>query len=728
MQYAELHCKTNFSFLEGASHARELVERAKALGYVALAVTDRNSLAGIVRAHGAAKDHQLSLVIGAEIHLQDGPPLVVWPTDRAAYGRLCRLLTVGRRRAPKGECHLTFDDLAMHADGLLAGVIPAERWLFPEQAGDAPTSRKTPDDAVAFLGQFRELFGTRGYLLAELFKGPDDEKRLQRLAAMAKNSRLPLVAAGDIHYHIAARMPLHDVLTCIRHGTTIDQAEGLLFPNAQRHLQSIDQIAARFARYPDAVRRTVDIASQCRFSLDELRFEYPTELAPSGYTPMEYLRYLAWKGAGRRYPDGVPEKICKLLDHELTLIAELKYEAFFLTNWDLVRFARSRGILCQGRGAAANSCVCYCIGVTSVDPSQTDLLFERFVSKERDEAPDIDIDFEHERREEVLQYIYEKYGRDRAGLTAVVVTYRSRSAMRDVGKAIGLSLDAVDNLAKQVETFHFESRLGQRMQEVGLNPDSEVGRRFVHLVSELEGFPRHLSQHVGGMVITRGPLCELSPIENAAMEGRTVIEWDKDDLDELGILKVDCLCLGMLTAIRKCFDLIAAHHGHDWTLATIPPDDLQVYEAIQHADTIGVFQIESRAQMSMLPRLKPRCWYDLVIEVAIVRPGPIQGNMVHPYLRRAQRRGTSYLPQRSHSGSAGEDSWRTPLPGAGHAISCRRGRFYTRGSRSIKACNGSMATPRNHRAISYQTAKWNARSWAQRGIRRTSLSSNQGFW
>ncbi|OHB85063.1 MAG: hypothetical protein A2V98_25690 [Planctomycetes bacterium RBG_16_64_12] len=458
---------------------------------------------------------------------------------------------------------------------------------------------------------------------------------------------------------------MHDVLVAVRHGTTVDEARGHLFSNAERHLKTPEEMAAAFARAPEAVRRTVEIADCCTFSLDELRYEYPEELAPRGEKPIEYLTRLAWAGARKRYPEGIPEKVRRLLEHELRLIEELRYEAYFLTVWDLVWFARRRGILCQGRGSAANSAVCYCLGVTAVDPDRVDLLFERFVSRERNEAPDIDVDFEHERREEVLQYVYEKYGRDRAGMTAEVITYRPRSAVRDVGKALGLSLDRVDRLAKGIEHFHgpekgdrsnlperpdqpsvgarccaqigpvpFSSMLDERCREAGIDPETPVGRQLVEMVGQLVGFPRHLSQHTGGMVITRTPLCELVPIENAAMPDRTVIQWNKDDLDELGILKVDCLALGMLTAIRKCFDLVQKHYGRKLTLADTPEGDEDVYAMIRRADTMGVFQIESRAQMSMLPRLKPRCFYDLVIEVAIVRPGPIQGNMVHPYLRR----------------------------------------------------------------------------------------------
>jgi len=689
MFYAELHAKTNFSFLEGASHPDELVRRAAELGYRALAITDRSSLAGVVRAHVAAKELGLKLVIGAEVTPDDAPPAVLWATDRAAYGRLASLITRGRRRAEKGQCRLTFEDLAEHAEGLIAGVVGRSEVGSRKSEGKncklqidncklrigawrdqsnlqlsicnsqfAIPPRPTPL-ATRPLHQYREVFGDRCYLLAELHRGPDDEGERERLAELVCRSGVPLAAAGDVHYHVPERKALHDVLVAIRHGTTVAGAAEHLFPNAQRYLKTPEEMAASFARVPEAVQRTVEIADRCTFSLDELRYEYPEELAPRGEKPIEHLARLTWAGARERYPQGIPEKVRRLLEHELRLIEELRYEAYFLTVWDLVRFARRRGILCQGRGSAANSAVCYALGVTAVDPDRIDLLFERFVSRERDEAPDIDVDFEHERREEVLQYLYEKYGRDRAGMTAEVITYRPRSAVRDVGKALGLSLDRVDRLAKRIERFHgggkgdrrllperpegcfaqkapvpFSADLAERCREAGIDPESPVGRRLVNLVDELVGFPRHLSQHTGGMVITRGRLCELVPIENAAMDGRTVIQWNKDDLDGLGILKVDCLALGMLTAIRKCFDMVRKHYGRELTLANVPEGDPEVYAMIRRADTMGVFQIESRAQISMLPRLKPRSFYDLVIEVAIVRPGPIQGNMVHPYLRR----------------------------------------------------------------------------------------------
>ena len=669
IMYSELHCKTNYSFLNGAAHADELVNRAIELGYHALAITDENTLAGVVRAYAAARSTSLKLIIGAEVLLNDSLAVILWATDRKAYGNLSRLITVGRRRAPKGECWLSFDDLANHHEGLLAGVIPYlqgdrsrtehidnEHISFPWYQGGlwccdsysdripdfANSQNNSPalppwlsyDQTLTELNRFRELLGDRAYLMAALYQGVDDQWRINQLSQLSNASLLPLVASGDVLYHVPARLPLHDCLTATRHHTTVAQAGDLLLPNAQRHLKSVDRIQHLFAKLPDAVSRTREIADRCQFRMDDLRYEYPEELAPAGKTPMQHLIDLTGVGAANRYPQGVPNKVQQQIDHELKLIDELRYEAYFLTVWDLVRFARDRGILCQGRGSAANSAVCYCLGVTSVDPSTTDLLFERFISKERDEAPDIDVDFEHERREEVLQYLYQKYGRDRAGLAATVVTYRTRSAVRDIGKALGLSLDRIDALAKHVEGYGNETNLASKMNDVGIDPESEVGYQMNYLVQDLLGFPRHLSQHVGGMVITQGKLDELVPIENAAMDDRTVIQWDKDDLEELGLLKVDCLCLGMLSAIRKCFHMVERHWGRYCTLANLPREDPIVYDMICDADTIGVFQIESRGQMSMLPRLRPRCWYDLVIEVAIVRPGPIQGNMVHPFLRR----------------------------------------------------------------------------------------------
>ncbi len=582
-----------------------------------MAVTDRNSLAGAVRAHVAAKENRLKLVVGAEITLVDASPILLWAMNRQGYGRLCRLLTRGRRQAPKGECRLAFADVAEHASGLLVGQLLGQAVSLSSE-----------------LERWREVFPDRTYAVAELHRGLCDGRRLGEWQRTALALRVPMVAAGDVHYHDARRRYLQDVLTAIRLKTTVAELGTARFPNGERRLRAIDELSPLFAQCPSAVSHTAEVADRCTFSLDELRYEYPEELCPAGETPTSHLARLTWAGALERYPDGVPIKVSQLIERELAIIEELNYAAYFLTVWDLVRFARDREILCQGRGSAANSAVCYCLGVTAVDPDRIDVLFERFISKDRDEAPDIDIDFEHQRREEVIQYIYEKYGRERSGMTAELITYRPRSAVRDVGKALGLSLDRLDALAGAIGHASEGDELLLRLSESGLDPASRLGRQLIHLVGQILGFPRHLSQHVGGMVLTNRPLCEIVPIENASMPGRTVVEWDKDDLDALGILKVDCLALGMLSAIRRALDLIKEHTSQSLTLATIPAEDPVVYDMIQRADTVGVFQIESRAQMSMLPRLKPTKFYDLVVEVAIVRPGPIQGKMVHPYLRR----------------------------------------------------------------------------------------------
>lgn len=630
--YAELHCRTNYSFLEGASHADELAARAAELGLSAIAVTDRNSLAGIVRAHVAAKEAGLKLLIGAEIVPLDGPAVVLLASNRDAYGRLSKLVTTGRRHAPKGECRLNVADILDHAEGLLCCVPLSqearcryERTYVPGSSHDVSTDR---------LQTFKEAFGDRCYGLAELHHGANDHAQLGRWRTLCQRLKTPLVAANDVHYHIARRRALHDVVTAIRNSTSLQSLGHEVFPNGERHLKSGQQLLPVFGGDASLIARSVEVADRCTFSLDELRYEYPEELVPDGVTPIQHLTELTWLGAAQRYPNGIPTKVRNLIQHELTLIEELHYEAYFLTVYDLVRFARDRKILCQGRGSAANSVVCYCLEVTSVDPSRIDVLFERFVSRERNEAPDIDVDFEHERREEVLQYLFDRYGRDRAGMTGAVITYRPRSAIRDIGKALALSNDRIDKLANQMEHVDHKEQFPERMREGGIDPESLLGRRMLELLNSLLTFPRHLSQHSGGMVMARGLLSELVPIENASMPGRTVIQWDKDDLDALGLLKVDCLSLGMLSCIRRAFDLIQLHHGKALTLANVPSEDPAIYDMISAADTIGVFQIESRAQMSMLPRLRPRCFYDLVIEVAIVRPGPIQGDMVHPYLRR----------------------------------------------------------------------------------------------
>jgi error-prone DNA polymerase len=617
--YAELQVTSNFSFLRGASHPEELAATAAALGHRAFAVTDRNSLAGIVRAHKAAKAVGICFIPGCRLDLRDGMSLLCLPTDRAAYGRLARLLTIGKRRAAKGECHLDYADVAAHGAGQIFLALPPDAL----------------DDAFrGFLMRLAADFPGRAYLAAQhLYRG-DDAKRLHRLAGLAAAHRLKLVATNDVLYHVPERRVLQDVVTCIREGCTIAEAGFRLNANAERHMKPEAEMRRLFRDYGEAVARTCEIAESCRFSLDELRYEYPDEIVPEGRTPQEQLAHLAWQGAAWRYPEGVPDTVRERIAHELRLIDELHYAPYFLTVHDIVRFARERGILCQGRGSAANSAVCYCLGVTAVDPTRIDLLFERFISAERNEPPDIDVDFEHERREEVIQYIYEKYGRDRAGIAATVICYRSRGAIREVGKVLGLSQDVTAALAGFVWGWSVEGLREDQVRALGLDPADPTLRRALALAAALIGFPRHLSQHVGGFVITRGPLAELVPIENAAMEDRTVIEWDKDDIDALGILKIDVLALGMLTCIRKAFALIERHYGQIYTLATIPAEDPAVYDMLCRADSIGVFQVESRAQMTMLPRLQPRRFYDLVIEVAIVRPGPIQGDMVHPYLRR----------------------------------------------------------------------------------------------
>jgi error-prone DNA polymerase len=637
--YAELQVATNFSFLRGASHADELAARAAELGLAALAVTDRNTLAGVVRAHVAAKGAGIRLVVGARLDFADGSSVLAYPTDRAAYGRLSRLISTGARRAPKGECRLALDDLLEGGEGLLVVALPGEDGAGAVGGGGKAhrsiVARPRPVPMHAFLGRLRESFGKRCRLaLHHLYRG-DDARRLARLSALARRVGLATVATNDVHMHAPERRPLADVLACVREGCTIAEAGFRLHANAERHLKAPAEMARLFADYPEAIAATLDVLAEARFSLDELRYEYPDEVAPDGLSPDAYLRRLAFEGAEARYGGAVPERVRALLEHELALIARLGYAPYFLTVHDLVGFARGRGILCQGRGSAANSAVCYCLGITAVDPDTFDLLFERFVSAERNEPPDIDVDFEHERREEVIQYVYGKYGRERAGIAATVIRWRGRSAIRDVGKAMGLSEDAVAALSATLAGRWREAPFpDEDVRAAGLDPADPNLARAVHLARELMGFPRHLSQHVGGFVITRGRLDEVVPVTNAAMAERTVVEWDKDDLDALGILKVDVLALGMLTCIRKAFDLVRRAGGPALELATVPAGDPEVYDMLCRGDSLGVFQVESRAQMAMLPRLKPRSFYDLVIEVAIVRPGPIQGDMVHPYLRR----------------------------------------------------------------------------------------------
>ncbi|MDX1434588.1 MAG: error-prone DNA polymerase, partial [Gammaproteobacteria bacterium] len=619
--YAELHALSNFSFLRGASHPEELVLRAAQLGYAALAITDECSFAGVVRAHTAARSCDLPLIVGTEVSLADGPRLTLLATDRAAYGRLSRLVTRGRRAADKGSYRLTRADVEEEG---LTGCLAL--WL-------AGAGR--PEEECLEHGRWLiERFPDRAWLAAERLCGAVDRLHLDHLIRLGERTGLPLTAAGDVHMHARSRRALQDTLTAVRLGCTVAEVGLELYTNGERHLRGRRRLAQLYPRA--LLEESVAIAERCRFSLDELRYEYPEELVPAGLTPAGHLRRLTEEGIRTRWPGGIPAALRRQIEHELALIAELAYEPYFLTVHDVVRFARGRGILCQGRGSAANSAVCFCLGITEVDPARMSMLFERFISRERNEPPDIDVDFEHERREEVIQYIYAKYGRHRAAIAATVITYQPRSAVRDVGKALGLEPGQVDRLAKSLAWWDGERVLRERFGELGFDARSPVLRRLATLVESLVGFPRHLSQHTGGFVIARDDLSALVPIENAAMAERTVIQWDKDDLESLGLLKVDVLALGMLSAIHKSFDLIAAWRGRALTMATVPAEDPAVYEMIQHADTVGVFQIESRAQMAMLPRMKPACFYDLVIEVAIVRPGPIQGGMVHPYLRRRQ--------------------------------------------------------------------------------------------
>ncbi|WP_223554637.1 error-prone DNA polymerase [Pseudomonas sp. BF-R-01] len=624
IDYAELHCLSNFSFQRGASSALELFQRAKKLGYQALAITDECTLAGIVRAWQAAKSVELPLIIGSEVRIENGPKLVLLVESLEGYQNLCRLITRARRRSQKGRYQVLREDFSAPLPGLLALWVP-----------DAPDDFQTGH-------WLKQAFAERLWLAVQLHRGQDDTGRLSALMTLARELRIPAVASGDVHMHTRGRRALQDTMTAIRHHLPVAEAGLRLHPNGERHLRSLDVLQSI---YPQALLdETLTIARRCTFDLGQLRYQYPRELVPEGQTASSWLRHLTEEGITWRWPKGPQAKVLKQIDKELELIAELGYESYFLTVHDIVRFAREQKILCQGRGSAANSAVCYALGITEIDPDRTTLLFERFLSKERNEPPDIDVDFEHERREEVLQYVFQRYGRTRAALTAVVSTYHAAGAVRDVAKALGLPPDQINALADCCGHWSDETPPVERLHEGGFDPESPVLRRVLSLTGQLIGFPRHLSQHPGGFVISEQPLDSLVPVENAAMAERTIIQWDKDDLDAVGLLKVDILALGMLSAIRRCFDLLRRHRNLDLSLATIPSEDPQTYDMIGHADTIGVFQIESRAQMSMLPRLKPRKFYDLVIEVAIVRPGPIQGGMVHPYLRRRNKQEPETYP------------------------------------------------------------------------------------
>jgi error-prone DNA polymerase len=628
MNYAELQVTTHFSFLRGASSAEELFSAAALLGIKALGVVDRNSLAGVVRAHEAAKVTGVRLIVGCRLDLQGGTSLLVYPTDRAAYGRLCRLLTLGKSRAGKGACHIDWPDVEAWREGLLAILLP------DDVKGELPTE----------LGRLRRIFGDRAYCAMTRRFLPDEASRLRTIANAAAAARVATVATNDVLYHCASQRMLQDVLTCIRLRTTIDNAGFQLERHADRFLKAPDEMLRLFPAYEAAVRRTWEIAARCRFSLDQLTYSYPTEVLEDGLTAQERLEKLTWEGAAKRYPEGLPDNVATQLRHELNLIERMEYAPYFLTVESIVHFARSKAILCQGRGSAANSAVCYVLGITAIDPVRQGLLFERFVSEQRGEPPDIDVDFEHERREEVIQWIYETYGRTRSAITAVVSRYRSRGAVREVGKALGLPEDVTASLAGMIWGWSTEGVAEREAKELNLNLEDRRLKLTLDLARQIINTPRHLSQHPGGFVLTLDRLDELVPLEPAAMDDRQVIEWDKDDIDALKFMKVDVLGLGMLGCMRRALNLLEKSKGTRLDLATIPPEDPATYAMIRKADTTGVFQIESRAQMAMLPRLKPKTFYDLVIEVAIVRPGPIQGDMVHPYIRRREGKEPVHFP------------------------------------------------------------------------------------
>jgi error-prone DNA polymerase len=618
--YVELGVATPFSFLRGASDAIELVLAALNLGFDAIGVADRNTLSGVVRMHSACEGAGLKPLIGCRLDLKDAPSLLAYPIDRDGYGRLSRLLSLGKMRADKGECDISLSDVADHAEGIAFIAWPDDD--LADFEGELPRLR----DALTSL---------RHVAASWLYRG-DDNARIEQLDRIARKNDCTILATNDVHYHAPEKRPLQDVVTCIREKVTIATAGYLLNANAERHLKSPEEMERLFARWPHAISATREFADALNFSLNELRYEYPRETVPERRTPQQHLEHLTWEGAHKRWGERIPYKVLTQLNHELKLIEKLDFARYFLTVHDIVAFARSLDppILCQGRGSAANSAVCYCLGITAVDPATSDLLFERFISEERREPPDIDVDFEHERREEVIQHIYHKYGRDRAGIAATIIHYRPRSAVREVGKVMGLSEDVCAAIASNYWGSMEAEVAEDRARDAGLDMNDPHLKRTMKLAEQLIGMPRHLSQHVGGFILTERPLTETVPIGNGAMEDRTFIEWDKDDIEELGILKIDVLALGMLTCIRKCFDLIEEHHGERWELATVPQEVPEVYDMLCRGDSLGVFQVESRAQMNMLPRLKPRCFYDLVIEVAIVRPGPIQGDMVHPYLKR----------------------------------------------------------------------------------------------
>jgi len=621
MSYIELQTTSNFSFLRGASHPEEMVEQAAAYGYPSIAITDRNSFAGIVRGHTAAKAKGIRIIPACRLDILDGPSLLAYPTDQHAYARLSQLLTTGNLRQEKGKCDLYKADVYAYSKGLKFIIVPPH--TINENFDFEPSFK-------AAVSEYREAFGNNVYVAATRRYNGDDAKQFYRLSQLPLN----MVATNDVYYHTPARRELQDILTCVREKCTIYNAGYKLQPNAERYLKTKGEMERLYRQFPDALKHSLDIAEACTFSLDELRYVYPEGLTTQGRSPLEEITHWTWIGAKERYGDNIPGKVTKAIEYELDFIKKMDYAYYFLVVYDMVRFARSQKILCQGRGSAANSTVCYCLGITSVDPTVFDLLFERFVSAARAEPPDIDVDFEHERREEVIQYVYSKYGRDHAAIVATVTQQHQKGAIRDVGKAMGLSVDTIQKLSSSIWEFTDEWFEGKLIAEQGFNPNDKHLKKVLELTAQMMGFPRQLGQHTGGLVITRGNLSGLCPIMNARMADRTCIEWNKDDIDALGFFKIDILALGMLTCIRKAFDFVQQHYNKGYTLANIPQEDPKVYEMICHGETIGVFQIESRAQQAMLPRLKPVKFYDLVIEVAIVRPGPIQGDMVHPYLRR----------------------------------------------------------------------------------------------
>jgi error-prone DNA polymerase len=738
--YAELVCRSNYSFLNGASHPEELVARAQALRYAALAITDECSLAGVVRAHVQARQDGLPLIVGTLMQLQagtpapdaaptppTGPQLAVLAMSRRGYGNLAQWITVARRRAPKGEYIALMSDVEgrVPAAPMLAGLPDCLALLVVGAARVAPGAGDLFETLFAHTVWLKTWFGDRAALGLALHLGPHDALLLEAAQRVSGLTGVPIAAVGDVRMHARSRKPLLDVLTATHHRCTVAEAGHRLQPNAEAHLRPRQRLALLYR--PEWLAHTLVLAGRCAFSLAELKYEYPREITPDGHTPTTWLRELTEAGVRDRFPQGLPPAVRAMIEHELALIAQLGYEPYFLTVSDLVRWARSQGILCQGRGSAANSAVCYCLGVTAVDPARSTLLFERFISAERNEPPDIDIDFEHQRREEVIQYIYRKYGRHRAALTGVVISYRPRSALRDVGRALGFDLDRIAAVAKSQHWFDGRSIQAERLRENGFDPDAPLCRLWVELTAQLIGFPRHLSQHPGGFVIARDDLARLVPVENAAMENRSVIQWDKDDLDALGLLKVDVLALGMLSAIKRALQLVSDKLGHPLELHQIPPEDKPSYEMLCRGDSVGTFQVESRAQMSMLPRLQPRCFYDLVIEVAIVRPGPIQGGMVHPYLRRRNGRRAGGLPQRRSAPGAGAHAGRAHLPGTGDAAGHPGGRLHARRSRSAAPRDGGVEAQGRPGPLSRTPGRPHGGQGLRAGVCRTHLQADPGL-